>query len=107
MFISVVLQPSAVETDSEEYRTHNDTESDIEVEKGVVVIQDLESAQVNHRLSRLGCFVLTSFEAGLGADINLVFKSTIKCRSNLCILFRFRKIPTEATRRQCGCCVYL
>ncbi|KAM9461585.1 oogenesis-related [Clarias gariepinus] len=38
-------EPSAVETDSEEYRTHNDTESDIEVEKGVVVIQDLETVQ--------------------------------------------------------------
>lgn len=50
MMISVLLQPSAVETDSEEYRTHNDTESDIEVEKGVVVIQDLESVQVNHHL---------------------------------------------------------
>ncbi|KAI5101578.1 oogenesis-related [Silurus meridionalis] len=39
-------EPSAVETDSEEYRSHNDTESDIEVEKGVVVIQDLETIQV-------------------------------------------------------------
>ncbi|KAF7703603.1 hypothetical protein HF521_022610 [Silurus meridionalis] len=38
-------EPSAVETDSEEYRSHNDTESDIEVEKGVVVIQDLETIQ--------------------------------------------------------------
>lgn len=49
--ISLLLQLSAVETDSEEYRTHNDTESDIEVEKGVVVIQDLETVQVNHHLS--------------------------------------------------------
>ncbi|XP_072517215.1 oogenesis-related [Salminus brasiliensis] len=39
-------EPSAVETDSEEYRSHNDTESDIEVEKGVVVIQDLETLKV-------------------------------------------------------------
>lgn len=31
MHISLLLQPSAVETDSEEYRTHNDTESEIEV----------------------------------------------------------------------------
>ncbi|KAG7327773.1 hypothetical protein KOW79_009379 [Hemibagrus wyckioides] len=38
-------EPSAIETDSEEYRSHNDTESDIEVEKGVVVIQDLETIQ--------------------------------------------------------------
>ncbi|XP_051551551.1 uncharacterized protein LOC127439316 [Myxocyprinus asiaticus] len=34
-------EPSAVETDSEEYRSHNDTESDLEIEKGVVVIKDL------------------------------------------------------------------
>lgn len=46
MLVSLLLQPSAVETDSEEYRSHNDTESDIEVEKGVVVIQDLETIQV-------------------------------------------------------------
>ncbi|KAL1251285.1 hypothetical protein QQF64_019081 [Cirrhinus molitorella] len=36
-------EPSAVETDSEEYRSHNDTESDLEIEKGVVVIKDLET----------------------------------------------------------------
>ncbi|XP_067254796.1 oogenesis-related [Chanodichthys erythropterus] len=36
-------EPSAVETDSEEYRSHNDTESDLEMEKGVVVIKDLET----------------------------------------------------------------
>ncbi|TRY62341.1 hypothetical protein DNTS_025876 [Danionella cerebrum] len=35
-------EPSATETDSEEYRTHNETESDVEVDKGVVVIKDLE-----------------------------------------------------------------
>ncbi|KAG1939750.1 oogenesis-related isoform X2 [Pimephales promelas] len=35
-------EPSGVETDSEEYRSHNDTESDLEIEKGVVVIKDLE-----------------------------------------------------------------
>ncbi|TTK63261.1 hypothetical protein Baya_15652 [Bagarius yarrelli] len=39
-------EPTAVETDSEEYRSRNDTESDLEVEKGVVVIQDLETVQV-------------------------------------------------------------
>ncbi|KAK3562088.1 hypothetical protein QTP86_027212 [Hemibagrus guttatus] len=38
-------EPSAIETDSEEYWSHNDTESDLEVEKGVVVIQDLETIQ--------------------------------------------------------------
>ncbi|XP_056112304.1 oogenesis-related [Rhinichthys klamathensis goyatoka] len=36
-------EPSGVETDSEEYRSHNDTESDLEIEKGVVVIKDLET----------------------------------------------------------------
>ncbi|XP_042605628.1 oogenesis-related [Cyprinus carpio] len=36
-------EPSAVESDSEEYRSHNNTESDLEVEKGVVVIKDLET----------------------------------------------------------------
>ncbi len=40
-----LLQPSGLETDSEEYRSHNDTESDLEVEKGVVVIKDLETVQ--------------------------------------------------------------
>ncbi|XP_059399279.1 uncharacterized protein LOC132131272 isoform X1 [Carassius carassius] len=35
-------EPSAVESDSEEYRSHNNTESDLEIEKGVVVIKDLE-----------------------------------------------------------------
>ncbi|XP_056615327.1 oogenesis-related isoform X1 [Triplophysa dalaica] len=36
-------EPSALETDSEEYRSHNDTESDLEVEKGVVVIKDVDT----------------------------------------------------------------
>ncbi|XP_026873914.2 oogenesis-related [Electrophorus electricus] len=34
---------SEVDTDSEEYQSHNETESDLEVEKGVVVIKDLET----------------------------------------------------------------
>lgn len=46
MHISLFLQPSAVETDSEEYRTHNDTESEIEV-----------AIQVGHYLD----FILNSF----------------------------------------------
>lgn len=62
LLVSLLLQPSAVETDSEEYRSHNDTESDIEVEKGVVVIQDLEAVQV---------------------QLNLIFRS-------LCLEFRFK-----------------
>ncbi|XP_016382629.1 uncharacterized protein LOC107719657 isoform X1 [Sinocyclocheilus rhinocerous] len=37
------FEPSVVESDSEEYRSHNDTESDLEIEKGVVVIKDLET----------------------------------------------------------------
>ncbi|XP_041648083.1 oogenesis-related [Cheilinus undulatus] len=37
-------EPSTVETESEEYRSHNNTESDIEVqEKGVVVIEDVNT----------------------------------------------------------------
>ncbi|XP_029562852.1 oogenesis-related [Salmo trutta] len=37
-------EPSAVDTDSEEYNSRNDTESDIDVsEKGVVVIDDLKT----------------------------------------------------------------
>lgn len=44
--MTLLWQPSAVETDSDEYRVYNDTESDLEVEKGVVVIKDLESVQV-------------------------------------------------------------
>uniref|UniRef100_A0A7N6FKL7 Oogenesis-related gene n=1 Tax=Anabas testudineus TaxID=64144 RepID=A0A7N6FKL7_ANATE len=37
-------EPSTVETESEEYRSHNDTESDIEVqEKGMVIIKDVKT----------------------------------------------------------------
>ncbi|XP_035509947.1 oogenesis-related [Morone saxatilis] len=37
-------EPSTVETESEEYRSHNDTESDIEVqEKGVIIIEDVKT----------------------------------------------------------------
>ncbi|XP_066504393.1 oogenesis-related [Hoplias malabaricus] len=36
-------EPSAAETDSEEYKSHNETESDLEMEQGVVVIKDLET----------------------------------------------------------------
>lgn len=36
------LQPSTLETESEEYRSHNDTESDLEIqEKGMVIIKDV------------------------------------------------------------------
>ena len=40
--LSIFPQPTSINTDSDEYRTHNNTESDIEVEKGVVVIKDVE-----------------------------------------------------------------
>ncbi|KAI7791330.1 oogenesis-related, partial [Triplophysa rosa] len=36
-------EPGALETDSEEYRSRNDTESDLEIEKGVVVIKDVDT----------------------------------------------------------------
>ncbi|XP_044217024.1 oogenesis-related isoform X2 [Thunnus albacares] len=40
-------EPSTVETESEEYRSHNNTESDIEVqEKGVVIIEDVNTTDV-------------------------------------------------------------
>lgn len=35
------LKPSSVETESEEYRSHNDTESDLEVSEKDVVIDDV------------------------------------------------------------------
>lgn len=39
-----ISQPSTVETESEEYRSHNDTESDIEVqEKDMVRIEDVNT----------------------------------------------------------------
>ncbi|XP_041791303.1 oogenesis-related [Chelmon rostratus] len=39
-------EPSTVETESEEYRSHNNTESDIEIqEKGVVVIEDVNTVR--------------------------------------------------------------
>lgn len=56
MHISLFLQPSAVETDSEEYRTHNDTESEIEV-----------AIQVGHYLD----FILNSFRRLALVQMNL------------------------------------
>lgn len=42
----VCFQPSTVETESEEYRSHNSTESDIEMkEKGLVVIEDVNTVR--------------------------------------------------------------
>lgn len=37
------LKPSSVETESEEYRSHNDTESDLEVSEKGVVIDDVNT----------------------------------------------------------------
>ncbi|XP_076581999.1 oogenesis-related [Chaetodon auriga] len=45
-------EPSTVETESEEYRSHNNTESDIEIqEKGVVVIEDVSTMFFTSRRS--------------------------------------------------------
>lgn len=55
---NLLLQPSAVETDSEEYRSHNDTESDLEIEKGVVVIKDLETVQFSSLLTTFLLFLI-------------------------------------------------
>lgn len=41
MAASFLLKPSSVETESEEYRSHNDTESDLEVSEKDVVIDDV------------------------------------------------------------------
>lgn len=41
-----LFQPSTLETESEEYRSHNNTESDIEIqEKGLVIIQDVNTVR--------------------------------------------------------------
>lgn len=42
----ILSQPSTVETESEEYRSHNNTESDIEFhEKGGVIIEDVKTVR--------------------------------------------------------------
>lgn len=55
---NLLLQPSGVETDSEEYRSHNETESDLEIEKGVVVIKDLETVQFSSLLTTFLLFLI-------------------------------------------------
>jgi len=55
---NLLLQPSGVETDSEEYRSHNDTESDLEIEKGVVVIKDLEMVQFSSFITTFLLFLV-------------------------------------------------
>jgi len=40
-----VSQPSTVETESEEYCSHNNTESDVEVDGTGVVIKDLDTVR--------------------------------------------------------------
>lgn len=69
VLFSLLLQPSAVETDSEEYRTHNETESDIDMDKGGVVIQDLDIIQVNHHLGFRSEYL---GEAGSSTSVNKV-----------------------------------
>lgn len=43
MAASFLLKPSSVETESEEYRSHNDTESDLEVSEKDVIIDDVNT----------------------------------------------------------------
>lgn len=44
--ILICFQPSTVETESEEYRSHNNTESDLDIqEKGVVIIEDVNTVR--------------------------------------------------------------
>ena len=39
-------QPSTIETESDEYHSHNDTESDLELkEKGMVIIEDVSAVR--------------------------------------------------------------
>lgn len=46
IILLTISQPSTVETESEEYRSHNNTESDIEVqEKGLVIIEDVNTVR--------------------------------------------------------------
>lgn len=40
-----VLKPSSVETESDEYRSHNDTESDLEVSEDGVIIEDVNKVR--------------------------------------------------------------
>ncbi|XP_044055643.1 oogenesis-related [Siniperca chuatsi] len=49
-------EPSTVETDSEEYCSHNNTESDIEVQgKGVVIIEDVNTDVAPSTPSEVSC----------------------------------------------------
>ncbi|XP_030288242.1 oogenesis-related [Sparus aurata] len=49
-------EPSTVETESEEYRSHNNTESDIEVqEKGEVVIEDVRTGVELYTPAEVSC----------------------------------------------------
>lgn len=46
IILLTISQPSTVETESEEYCSHNNTESDIEVqEKGLVIIEDVNTVR--------------------------------------------------------------
>ena len=38
-------QPSTIETESEEYCSHNSTESDLEVQENIVVIEDVNTVR--------------------------------------------------------------
>lgn len=61
------LQPSTVETESEEYRSHNNTESDIEIqEKGLVVIQDVNTVRWQRPWGKRGHAVNDAFSLYIG-----------------------------------------
>ncbi|XP_032382135.1 oogenesis-related isoform X2 [Etheostoma spectabile] len=50
-------EPSTIDTESEEYRSHNDTESDIEVEKNIVIIEDVNTGVELAPQSEVSCGV--------------------------------------------------
>ncbi|TNM87377.1 hypothetical protein fugu_005598 [Takifugu bimaculatus] len=60
-------EPSTVETESEEYRSHNNTESDIEIqEKSLVVIQDVNTMAV----LLLKCSQMNRYRHNSGSGVN-------------------------------------
>nr|XP_046248438.1 oogenesis-related isoform X1 [Scatophagus argus] len=49
-------EPSTIETESEEYRSHNNTESDLEIqEKGLVIIEDVNTGVELSTRSQVSC----------------------------------------------------
>ena len=64
-----ISQPSTLETESEEYRSHNNTESDIEVqEKGEVVIEDVKTVRTMIELyifKNIACVIMEMSDTNL------------------------------------------